>query len=119
MVRTSAATPSRARGPWSAARRARAMGRNSAGFRITSINMPGLLELSYSLDDADNITALADDMNAGRNQAFSYDAVDRLTDAAGGYGTFQFTFDPVGNRLTEDDDGLLTNTTTAPTTTAC
>lgn len=95
------------------------MGRNSAGFRITSINMPGLLELSYSLDDADNITALADDMNAGRNQAFSYDAVDRLTDAAGGYGTFQFTFDPVGNRLTEDDDGLLTNTTTAPTTTAC
>lgn len=67
--------------------------------------------MNYSLDNADNITALVDDLNASRNQTFAYDAVDRLTDAAGGYGTFQFTFDLVGNRLTEVDNSQLTQYT--------
>ncbi len=79
-----------------------------ANYRLTSISVPGLLEWRYSHDDANNIIALADDLDAGRNQTFVYDALDRLADAAGGYGTYQFTFDPVGNRLTEDDDGQLT-----------
>ncbi|WP_172637460.1 RHS repeat-associated core domain-containing protein [Thioflavicoccus mobilis] len=82
-----------------------------ANYRLTGISVPGLLEWHYTHDGAGNITALIDDLDAGRNQTFIYDELNRLTDAAGAYGNYEFTLDPVGNRLTEDDDGLLTQYT--------
>jgi RHS repeat-associated protein len=82
-----------------------------ASYRMTAISVPGLLELSYRRDEGGNLTALADGLNESRSQSFSYDAANRLTQAAGGYGRIQFTFDPLGNRLSEQDDGQLTRYT--------
>ena len=65
-----------------------------------------LYDRSYGYDFAGNITAINDLADPTRNQAFVYDGVNRLTSAAGIYGTIGYTYDKVGNRLTKSDGSL-------------
>lgn len=60
----------------------------------------GIQDLTITHDGADNITAITDALDTARSQTFEYDLLGRLTDAAGYYGTEEYTYDPVGNRLT-------------------
>ena len=53
----------------------------------------------YAYDGVGNIVGLGD-WRAGMTQYFWYDAVDRLVEAWGGYGTLGYTYDPHGNRQT-------------------
>lgn len=73
-------------------------------YRLTEIRTADgatvVQDLDYTYDAADNITAIADVLNATRNQTFTYDELHRLIGATGVYGTTNYTYDPVGNRLT-------------------
>ncbi|HEY0105573.1 MAG TPA: RHS repeat-associated core domain-containing protein [Rhizomicrobium sp.] len=57
-------------------------------------------DLTYGHDASGNITAITDHLTSGRTQAFGYDNLNRLASASGLYGSLAFTYDGVGNRLT-------------------
>lgn len=58
------------------------------------------LDLTYTWDNADNVTAIADSRVPAQNQSFGYDALDRLTGSVGAYGDWSFGYDANGNRTT-------------------
>jgi len=63
-----------------------------------------LQNLTYAYDNANNVTSITDGVNAANGQTLGYDVINRLTSAAsgtGGYGTDTWTYDNVGNRLTQ------------------
>ncbi len=78
-------------------------------YRLQGIEVSGInpvLERDYSYDPVNNITAIINPLNTGKNQSFGYDALNRLTSAQGIYGLLGYTYDAVGNRLTHShDDG--------------
>lgn len=55
-------------------------------------------DLTYGYDAASNVTAITDALDTARNQSFVYDSLHRLTQAAGAYGTIDYTLDDIGNR---------------------
>ncbi len=87
---------------------------------------PQLLSHDYSHDANGNVTAISYLINSTKNKTFGYDALDRLTAATGPWpssGSLSYTYDSVGNRLTEGgtlgssaytySDNLLTDITGA------
>ena len=52
-----------------------------------------------------NITTITNFLDATRTQSFGYDDLYRLTSAAGVYGTLDYTYDNVDNRLTRTENG--------------
>ena len=75
-------------------------------------------DLTLAYDDADNITAITDMLDAARSQTFQYDGLYRLTQAIGLYGTIDYDYDAVGNRTERaitDSLGTLTETYTYDT----
>jgi RHS repeat-associated protein len=77
--------------------------------RITTLADTGagpLQNLTYSYDAANNVSKIADAVTAASSQSFGYDALNRLTAATGAYGSFSYTYDSVGNRLTQSQAGL-------------
>lgn len=87
---------------------------------------PQLLSHDYTHDTNGNVTAIEDLINSTKNKTYGYDALDRLTSATGPWpssGSLSYTYDSVGNRLTEGgtlgsssytySDNLLTEVTGA------
>jgi len=74
-------------------------------YRLTAIQVGGVLSRGYTYDLADNITGISDGKASSKNQTLEYDELDRLTSAQGIYGTLGYTYDSVGNRLTETAAG--------------
>jgi RHS repeat-associated protein len=73
-------------------------------YRLSDLEDDGtstIQDLALSYDLRSNITALTDAVQTGRSQTFGYDALARLTSAAGAYGQLAYTYDGVGNRLSE------------------
>ncbi|MGE0477197.1 MAG: FG-GAP-like repeat-containing protein, partial [Nitrospirales bacterium] len=64
--------------------------------------------LTYTFDAGGNITTLADPMPGHKNQTFVYDALDRLTSAGGPYGGVYYTYDQIGNMLSNSRLGSYT-----------
>ena len=61
-------------------------------------------KLTYAYDNANNVKSITDAVNAANTQTLTYDPTNRLISAAsgtGGYGNFSWTYDKVGNRLTQ------------------
>jgi YD repeat-containing protein len=58
-------------------------------------------EFFAAKDAAGNITSVADNLTAGRSQSFQYDALSRLSQGQGVYGTASYSYDAVGNRLSQ------------------
>lgn len=78
-----------------------------ADYRLTGLvtmNGSAQQDLGYSYDDANNITAITNLIDSGQSQSLLYDALNRLTDATGGYGDHDYRYDAIGNRLTETRD---------------
>lgn len=70
-------------------------------------------DLTFTLDAASNIDAIADAVDTTLNQTFAQDVLHRITQDVGSYGTKDFTYDGVGNRLTQVfNDGSTTVTQT-------
>jgi len=71
-------------------------------------NDTDLLAMNYQYDPVGNITQLdyhrrlPDQQWAESTETFSYDWLDRLILAQGDYGSLSYTYDPVGNRLSQN-----------------
>ncbi|HEU5352163.1 MAG TPA: Ig-like domain repeat protein [Terracidiphilus sp.] len=73
-------------------------------YRMTGITDTGasvLQNLGYAYYPTNNVQTITDAVNSGNSQSFSYDNLQRLSSAAGGYGAFSYTYDKDGNRLTQ------------------
>ncbi len=67
----------------------------------TNASSQQLQNFAYTYDGVGNILTITDTVNTG-NQTFQYDALNRLTQSIGAYGTKTFSYDPIGNLLTKD-----------------
>ncbi len=80
---------------------------NPLNLRLTRLytvdkNGVALQDLNYTYDSAGNILSIADNVNTA-DQTFQYDALNRLTQAAGqNYGTKTYTYDAIGNIVAKD-----------------
>ena len=77
-------------------------------YRMTNLADAGtapLQDLTYGYDDADNVLSILDGVTPGSTQTFRYDVLNRLTSAAGGYGTLGYGYDAVGNITTQTAAG--------------
>ena len=70
-------------------------------YRISTIQAPGIMNLTSVSDANGNITAITNNLDATKNKSFTHDALDRLATANGPWGSLGWTYDGVGNRLTE------------------
>lgn len=70
-------------------------------YRVIQIQAGELQALNYYYDDRDNIEAIQNSLDANTSQNFAYDALGRLHKAQGSYGTRDYGYDAVGNRLYE------------------
>ena len=70
-------------------------------YRISTIQAPGIMNLTSVFDANGNITAITNNLDATKNKSFTHDALDRLATANGPWGSLGWTYDGVGNRLTE------------------
>jgi len=79
---------------------------NADGFlaQQTVSGATALLSRSYSRDAAGRITAI-DDLAPADSETFGYNDADRLVAADGPTGEFAWTYDSVGNRLSQTKDG--------------
>jgi RHS repeat-associated protein len=74
-------------------------------YRLTALAGTGnnpIQKLSYGYNAANDVLSITDAVTSGNSQSFGYDALDRLTNASGVYGTLAYTYDANGNRLTEN-----------------
>jgi len=85
-------------------------------YRVSRFQVSGtagnLTNQTYSYDNASNLTGVSDTVSAANNQTLGYDVINRLTSAVsgtGGYGSYSWTYDKVGNRLTQTYGTTTTN----------
>jgi RHS repeat-associated protein len=64
-------------------------------------------DLGYSYDTANNITDIINGVDNARSQILDYDDLNRLSDATGNYGDVDYSYDAIGNRLSETIDSAL------------
>nr|WP_281383593.1 RHS repeat-associated core domain-containing protein [Granulicella aggregans] len=68
-------------------------------YRATNVTDNNSIQnLTYALNANDNVTGITDAITSGNSQTLTYDALDRLKTAAGGYGSESFGYDANGNR---------------------
>ncbi|MBM4146703.1 MAG: hypothetical protein FJ240_10620 [Nitrospira sp.] len=76
---------------------------------LNSLNIGTLKELSYTRDNVGNITAINDFLDQTKTKTYAYDAIYRLTQATGPWGSINYSYDPVGNRTVETASAGTTN----------
>ncbi len=69
--------------------------------QLMTVNGNTQQDLSYTLDAANNITAINNALDTTRTQSLGYDALNRLTDASSHYGDIDYAYDALGNRLSK------------------
>jgi RHS repeat-associated protein len=77
-------------------------------YRMTNLADNGaaaLQNLSYGYDGANNVASVTDGITSTNNQNLGYDSLNRLVSAAGGNGSNGYTYDSVGNRLSQNTAG--------------
>ncbi len=79
----------------------------STNNRLSSLNTngptQGLINLTYSYDNAGNVTGITDFVNNNRTRTFVYDHLNRLTQASSAVsGTLAYTYNQIGNILSKE-----------------
>lgn len=83
-----------------------------AQYRLTNQTTGAIQDLSFTLDAAGNIDAIADGVNGSLSRAFTQDELHRIDYEDGAYGEKEYTYDEVGNRLARvHDTGSITTQT--------
>ncbi len=73
-----------------------------------------LQDLSYAFDNNGNVSTITDTVNS-MSQSFTYDDLNRLTQAVGSaYGTQNFAYDPIGNMTTKGSRTMSYGTGSSP-----
>jgi len=72
--------------------------------RLSSLSVGTLKQLAYSRDNQGNITDITDVILPANSRTYTYDALSRLTVAAGTWGAITYAYDPAGNRTYETTD---------------
>jgi RHS repeat-associated protein len=69
-------------------------------------------DLAYGLDANDRVATINDALDPASSQTYTYDALNRLIQGQGAYGTIGYGYDALGNRLwrTITDGGTVTET---------
>ena len=67
-------------------------------YQLTSKQVTGIIDKTYAYDVVSNINKVTDNLDTSNLQDFTYDAVERLTNASGAYGDLTYTYDAIGNR---------------------
>jgi len=79
-------------------------------YRLTNVTSLGTVRrglvhvfenLSYAYYPTNNVQTITDNLNSGNSQSLSYDSLQRLSEAAGSYGSLGYTYDGDGNQLTQ------------------
>ena len=70
-------------------------------YQLSGQDVGQVQNLTYTPDHMGNIKEIADNLDAGRSQSFTYDDLYRLKTASGIYGNISYTYDNVGNRKTK------------------
>jgi len=79
------------------------------------IVVAGRLDWTFTTDAVGNVSAIADNLNAAGSRSFAYqDFQYFLTQGNGPWGTRSWTYDKIGNRLTETHDGTTDTYVYAP-----
>jgi RHS repeat-associated protein len=73
-------------------------------------------ERTYTYDNNGNLTSVTAPNTPWYNRAYTYDALNRLNHAEGPYGSIDYTYDNVGNRLTKVAGGQTETYTYTPGT---
>lgn len=73
--------------------------------RLTAQTATSIQGNIYAYNTVDNLVSFSNSLDTTLNQSFVYDVVDRLVDADGNYGNFQYVFDVVGNRTNKTGGG--------------
>lgn len=69
-------------------------------------SLPPVLDWFYTVDPAGNVTAIEDLLKAENNRSFGYEDFNYfLTTGNGPWGTRSWTYDAIGNRLSQTRDG--------------
>jgi RHS repeat-associated protein len=61
------------------------------------------LNLAYTYDNVGNVKSIVSGVGGAGTETYTYDALNRLTKAVGAWGTIQYGYDSVGNRLWIND----------------
>ncbi len=84
-------------------------------FFPAGISVPGHLDWTYATDAIGNVTGITDNLNAPGSRSFAYQDVQYfLTQGNGPWGTRSWTYDKVGSRLSETQDGITDTYVYAP-----
>jgi RHS repeat-associated protein len=78
-------------------------------YQTRKISVGSRFDRDYTHDPVGNITDIVDLEVAGNSQTLSYDALDRLINANGGYGFVGYGHDAVGNRTSYSNNGSLSH----------
>lgn len=81
--------------------------------QLTSIDVSGIYQSSLTYSSDSNITGLASTIAPSSNQAYTYDELDRLTEATGAYGTLGYSYDSASNRITKTENTQVSSLTYA------
>jgi len=87
-----------------------------ADYRLTTQQAGSAYDRTTVYNDVNNITGIINNLDATRTQGFTYDDMDRLTDANGIYGAVHYEYDTDGNRTLETKDGTQSSTYNYPAT---
>jgi len=81
----------------------------------TGISVPSRLDWTYTTDAVGNVTAITDALNASGTRSFGYQEFQYfLTQGNGPWGTRGWSYDKIGDRLSEVHDGTSDTYTYAP-----
>jgi len=69
--------------------------------QLASIDVSGIYQASLTYNSDSNIIGLANSVAPTTNQSFTYDELDRLTEATGAYDTLGYSYDSASNRITK------------------
>ncbi|MEO1662778.1 MAG: RHS repeat-associated core domain-containing protein [Pseudomonadota bacterium] len=76
-----------------------------ASYRLSALRVSGLgptlVSKSYAYDGNNRVIAITDHLESAYSATYAYTADGRLASADGPWGEFDWSYDPVGNRLTE------------------
>jgi RHS repeat-associated protein len=78
-------------------------------YRLIRQQVGTIYDRSMTYSDVNNIKNITNNTDNTKTQNFSYDNLDRLTDANGDYGTFKYGYDDNSNRTSEIKNGTLTS----------